>query len=115
VILCSGKVYYDLLAARTNAKRTDIALIRVEQLYPLQAQHVLEVLKPYKKGTDLVWVQEEPWNSGAWFYMNARMPAMLNGRFSLRCVSRVESASPATGSHAAHKLEQERLIAEALE
>jgi 2-oxoglutarate dehydrogenase E1 component len=115
VILCSGKVYYDLLATRSNSKRDDVALIRVEQLYPLQAQHVLEVLKPYKNGTDLVWVQEEPSNSGAWYYINARVPPMLNGRFSLRCVSRVESASPATGSHAAHKLEQERLIAEALE
>ena len=115
VILCSGKVYYDLLTTRTAAKRDDIALIRVEQLYPLQPQHVLEVLKPYKPGTDLVWVQEEPWNSGGWYYINARLPPMLNGRFPLRCVARVESASPATGSHAAHKLEQERLIAEALE
>jgi 2-oxoglutarate dehydrogenase E1 component len=115
VILCSGKVYYDLLTTRNAAKRDDIALIRVEQLYPLQPQHVIDLLKPYKTGTDLVWVQEEPSNSGAWYYINARLPAMLNGRFPLRCVSRVESASPATGSHAAHKLEQERLIAEALE
>ena len=76
---------------------------------------MIEALKPYKTGTDLVWVQEEPWNSGAWFYINARLPQMVAGRFTLRCVSRVESASPATGSHAAHKLEQERLIAEALE
>ncbi|HEX6241419.1 MAG TPA: 2-oxoglutarate dehydrogenase E1 component [Polyangiales bacterium] len=115
VILCSGKVYYDLLAARESAKITDVALIRVEQLYPLQAQHVIETLKPYKTGTDLVWVQEEPWNSGAWYFINARLPQILSGRFQLRCVSRVESASPATGSHAAHKLEQARLIAEALE
>lgn len=114
VILCTGKVYYDLLAARTVLKKNDIALIRVEQLYPLQPQHVNEVLKPYKEGTDLVWVQEEPWNSGAWYFMNARLPRMLNGRFPLRCVSRAESASPATGSHSAHKLEQERLIEEAL-
>jgi 2-oxoglutarate dehydrogenase E1 component len=76
---------------------------------------VIDTLKPYKTGTDLVWVQEEPWNSGAWYFINARVPAMLNGRFNLRCVSRVESASPATGSNAAHKLEQARLIAEALE
>jgi len=115
VILCSGKVYYDLLAARESAKIDDIALIRLEQLYPLQAQHLLDTLKPYKTGTDLVWVQEEPWNSGAWYFINARVPQMLNGRMPLRCVSRVESASPATGSHAAHKLEQARLIAEALE
>jgi 2-oxoglutarate dehydrogenase E1 component len=114
VILCSGKVYYDLLAARTLLKKTDIALVRVEQLYPLRPQHVREVLKPYNDGTDVVWVQEEPRNSGAWYVMNDRLPRMLNGRFPLRCVSRAESASPATGSHAAHKLEQERLIEEAL-
>jgi 2-oxoglutarate dehydrogenase E1 component len=114
VILCSGKVYYDLAAARDVLKKNDVAIVRIEQLYPLQAAHVNEVLKPYKKGTDLVWVQEEPWNSGAWYFMNARLPRMLDGRFPLRCVSRAESASPATGSHAAHKLEQERLIEEAL-
>ena len=61
-----------------------------------------------------MWVQEEPWNSGAWYFMNARLPGMLEGRFGIRCVSRSESASPATGSNAAHKLEQERLIQEAL-
>jgi 2-oxoglutarate dehydrogenase E1 component len=114
VILCSGKVYYDLLAARTHAKRRDVALIRFEQLYPLQPQHVRDLLAPYKAGTDLVWVQEEPWNSGAWYFMNARLPPLLEGKFTLRCVSRSESASPATGSNAAHKLEQERLIQEAL-
>ncbi|HEY6877013.1 MAG TPA: 2-oxoglutarate dehydrogenase E1 component, partial [Polyangiales bacterium] len=114
VLLCSGKVYYDLAAARDVLKKNDVAIIRFEQLYPLQPAHVNEVLKPYKKGTDLVWVQEEPWNSGSWYFMNARLPRMLDGKFPLRCVSRAESASPATGSHAAHKLEQERLIEEAL-
>jgi 2-oxoglutarate dehydrogenase E1 component len=114
VILCSGKVYYDLLAARRAAKKTDIAIVRIEQLYPLQAEHLSSVLAPYNAGTDLVWVQEEPWNSGAWYFMNARVPAMLGGRMQLRCVSRAESASPATGSNAAHKLEQERLMEEAL-
>jgi len=114
VILCSGKVYYDLLAARRAAKKNDIAIVRIEQLYPLQAQHVLEVLAPYASGTDLVWVQEEPWNSGGWYFMNARLPGILQGRMPVRCVSRVESASPATGSNAAHKLEQERLVEEAL-
>jgi 2-oxoglutarate dehydrogenase E1 component len=114
VILCAGKVYYDLVAARTLAKKTDIAIIRIEQLYPLQASHVQEVLAPYESGTDLLWVQEEPRNSGAWYFMNARLPAMLEGRFPLRCVTRSESASPATGSNAAHRLEQERLLEEAL-
>ncbi len=114
VVLCTGKVYYDLLAARTKQQLNDIALIRIEQLYPLTPSLIQETLAPYKAGTDLVWVQEEPWNSGGWYHMNARMPAILKGRFTLRCVSRSESASPATGSNAAHKLEQERLIQEAL-
>jgi len=114
VILCSGKVYYDLITARAAQKLDNVAIIRIEQLYPLQPAHVLEALKPYKTGTDLVWVQEEPSNSGAWYYINARLPPMLEGRFPVRCVARAESASPATGSNAAHKLEQERLIQEAL-
>jgi 2-oxoglutarate dehydrogenase E1 component len=115
VILCSGKVYYDLAAARALAKKNDIAIIRIEQLYPLQPAHVQAVLAPYAKGTELMWVQEEPRNSGGWYFMNARIPPMLEGQFgTLRCVSRAESASPATGSNAAHRLEQERLIAEAL-
>ncbi len=114
VLLCTGKVYYDLLAARDAAGQKDIAIIRIEQLYPLQPKHVREVLAPYADGTDLVWVQEEPWNSGGWYFMNARLPGMLEGRFQIRCVTRAESASPATGSHAAHKLEQERLVSEAL-
>jgi len=114
VVLCTGKVYYDLLAARTAAGKNDIALVRLEQLYPLRPAHIQAVLAPYKDGTDLVWCQEEPFNSGAWYYLNARLPAMLKGRFNLRCVTRAESASPATGSNAAHKLEQQRLVAEAL-
>jgi len=114
VILCSGKVYYDLLAARTHQKLNDVALIRLEQLYPLRPTEIQEVLAPFKSGTDLVWVQEEPWNSGGWYHVNARLPAILQGRFGIRCVSRSESASPATGSNAAHKLEQERLVQEAL-
>jgi 2-oxoglutarate dehydrogenase E1 component len=114
VVLCSGKVYYDLLAARNASTKHDVAIVRIEQLYPLQAEHIQAVLAPYRDGTDVVWTQEEPFNSGAWYYLNARLPTMLNGRFPLRCVSRAESASPATGSHAAHKLEQERLVAQAL-
>ncbi len=114
IILCTGKVYYDLLAARTRQKRDDVALIRLEQLYPLRPSEIQDVLAPFKSGTDLVWTQEEPWNSGGWYHINARLPAILQGRFVIRCVSRAESASPATGSNAAHKLEQERLVQEAL-
>jgi 2-oxoglutarate dehydrogenase E1 component len=114
VLLCSGKVYYDLLHAREERKRKDVAIVRVEQLYPLRKAELEGILAPYQDGTQVVWVQEEPWNMGAWYYMQARLPDMLGKRFTLSCVSRAESASPATGSLSAHKLEQEKLVNEAL-
>jgi 2-oxoglutarate dehydrogenase E1 component len=113
VIACSGKVYYDLHAKRKADSRDDVAIVRFEQLYPLRNEEIREVFSAYADGTDLVWCQEEPWNSGAWYFMNARLPAILENRLPLRCVSRVESASPATGSEAAHKMEQQQLIDEA--
>jgi 2-oxoglutarate dehydrogenase E1 component len=113
VLLCSGKVYYDLAHARTELKRDDVAIIRVEQLYPLRKGELENILAPYKDGTQVVWVQEEPWNMGAWYYMQARLPEFLGKRFPLSCVSRHESASPATGSLSAHKVEQARLVEQA--
>ncbi len=112
VILCSGKLYFDLLSAREEHEAHDVAIVRLEQLYPLRASELREVLAPYPEGVDLVWAQEEPWNMGAWFFLSARLPAMLEGR-PVRCVAREESASPATGSHASHILEQRRLLASA--
>ncbi len=114
VLLCSGKVYYDLLAAREEQKLSNVAILRVEQLYPLRKGELASALAPYRDGSEVVWVQEEPWNMGAWYYMQARLPEILAGRLKLSCVSRPESASPATGSHSAHKIEQARLIEEAL-
>jgi 2-oxoglutarate dehydrogenase E1 component len=113
VIACSGKLYYDLAKKRAELGRDDVAIVRFEQLYPLRAEEIRDTFAGYADGTDLVWAQEEPWNSGAWFFINARLPAILEQRLPLRCVSRVESASPATGSEAAHKLEQAQLIEEA--
>ncbi len=114
VLLCSGKVYYDLVAARLERKQDDVAIVRVEQLYPLRKSELQSVLAKYQDGTQVVWVQEEPWNMGAWYYMQARLPEVLGGRLPLSCVSRPESASPATGSHSAHKIEQDRLVDQAL-
>jgi len=110
VLLCSGKVYYDLATARDERKRDDVAILRFEQLYPLRKGELEKLLQPYADGTELVWVQEEPWNMGAWYYMQARLPDLLDKRLPLSCVSRPESASPATGSMSAHKLEQGHLI-----
>jgi 2-oxoglutarate dehydrogenase E1 component len=113
VLMCSGKVYYDLAHAREEQKRSDVAILRAEQLYPLRKAELEGLLAPYKNATQVVWVQEEPWNMGAWYYMQARLPDMLSKRFALSCVSRAESASPATGSLSAHKLEQEKLVEKA--
>ncbi len=114
VLLCSGKVYWDLAAARAQRGVTDVAIVRLEQLYPLSASELQSVLAPYGDGTPLVWVQEDPWNMGGWYFIAARLPALLGSRLPLSCVARDESASPATGSPGSHKLEQARLLDEAL-
>ena len=106
VLLCSGKVYYDLFAAREAKKRNDVAIVRIEQLYPLTDAALTEAVKPYP-GAALIWVQEEPFNMGAWYHLNARWPAALG---KLSCVSRPQSASPATGSEKSHKFEQQLLV-----
>jgi len=114
VLLCSGKIYYDLKAAREEAGRGDVAIIRVEQLYPLADRVIQEALAPYAEGTPVYWVQEEPENMGAYRYMRVRFGEVLLGRWPLRGICRAESASPATGSAASHRIEQRQLIAEAL-
>ncbi|NLY93002.1 MAG: 2-oxoglutarate dehydrogenase E1 component [Myxococcales bacterium] len=110
IVLCSGKVYYDILERREELERDDLAIVRLEQLYPIRPEEIREALAPYPDGTDLVWAQEEPWNMGAWFFIRARLPEIIGSRFTIRCIARPESASPATGSSAAHKLEQKMLL-----
>jgi 2-oxoglutarate dehydrogenase E1 component len=112
ILLCSGKVYYDLALAREARKANDVAILRLEQLYPLNDE-LRQALAPYKEGTPLVWVQEEPKNYGPWYYITANVPEFLHHRFPITCVARAASASPATGSRASHLLEQRMLIDEA--
>jgi 2-oxoglutarate dehydrogenase E1 component len=114
VLLCTGKVYYDLLAAREERAYDDVAIVRIEQLYPLHKDELLETLSVYADGTQVVWVQEEPKNMGAWPYINRELPGLLLGSFPWSCVSRPLSASPATGSATRHKREQARLVEDAL-
>jgi 2-oxoglutarate dehydrogenase E1 component len=109
VLLCTGKVYYDLLDRRRKTNREDVAIVRLEQLYPLDPS-LLQALSPYADGTPLVWVQEEPRNMGAWYFVNSRLPDHIGRRLPLSVVSRDESASPATGSPASHALEQRMLL-----
>jgi 2-oxoglutarate dehydrogenase E1 component len=110
VLLCTGKVFYDLHAHREKQQREDVAIVRLEQLYPLRDDLLKSVLASYRDGTPAFWVQEEPENMGAWRYLHERLGNSLCGRWPWRCVSRPESASPATGSGGAHKIEQADLI-----
>ena len=112
ILLCSGKVYYDLAVARDERKATDVAIVRMEQLFPWN-EELAAAVAPYKDGTKLIWVQEEPRNYGAWYYITANLPDALHHRFPISCVARAASASPATGSRASHLLEQKMMIDEA--
>ncbi len=114
VVLSSGKVYYDLLDKREQQNREDVALVRIEQLYPLPEDRLRQVLQPYAEKTPVVWVQEEPENMGACSFMRTRFGAKLFGRHPLRTVSRRASASPATGSATMHRRQQEALMLQAL-
>ena len=110
VLLCSGKVYYELVAERAKRGAEDIAIVRVEQLYPLPQAELRDVLSPYADGTEVRWVQDEPVNMGAWVFLRFRLGGRLFGRMPFRRASRPESSSPATGSAASHRLEQARLM-----
>ena len=110
VILCSGKIYYELDKAREERGAGDVAILRVEELYPLSDEELMGALTQYADGTKIVWVQEEPENMGAWFHMDQSFWRVLTKRFSWSGVYRDRSASPATGSAASHRKEQEMLI-----
>jgi 2-oxoglutarate dehydrogenase E1 component len=114
VLLCSGKVYYDLAQKRARDTREDVAVIRLEQLYPLPDDALRSELAAFRDDTPVFWVQEEPANMGAWHYLRVRFGHRLFDRFPLSVISRTESASPATGSPNSHKREQEALLAAAL-
>jgi 2-oxoglutarate dehydrogenase E1 component len=114
VLLCSGKVYYDLLAERAKRATSggdQVAIVRVEQLAPLPGDEIAAAVGTFPQA-ELVWVQEEPANQGPWPFMALNLPAQLGGR-GLSCISRPASASPAAGSHKKHDLEQHGLVEQA--
>jgi 2-oxoglutarate dehydrogenase E1 component len=113
VLMCCGKVYYELEKAREERRAESVAIVRVEQLYPLADETLLRSLEAYTDGTPVVWVQEEPQNMGAWPYLRARFGESVLKKFPLSVISRPESASPATGSGASHVLEQKQLMEDA--
>ncbi len=116
ILLCSGKVYYDLVDRREKLGRSDTAIIRIEQLYPFPLQRLTEILRRYPDVAELFWVQEEPENMGAWYFVEEQMQSMINpggtGR-QLRYVGRPTAASPATGAHKVHVDQQATLVNEA--
>jgi 2-oxoglutarate dehydrogenase E1 component len=114
VILAAGKVAYDAMAARDKAALA-VPVVRVEQLYPWPSDQVLTALGRYDGATEVVWLQEEPENMGAWPFVHERLHRQLPPRFSLRHVSRAASASPASGSQTVHQHEQEELMERVLE
>ncbi|MEZ5405170.1 MAG: hypothetical protein R3F23_03035 [Verrucomicrobiia bacterium] len=108
VIFCTGKVYFDLADFRQEHHIQNTALIRLEQLYPLHEQKLLDVLSAYQNIEKIVWCQEEPENMGAWSFIEPRLRKLLKREIDYAC--RAAAASPSTGSHAIHDLEQEALI-----
>jgi 2-oxoglutarate dehydrogenase E1 component len=114
ILLCSGKIYYDLLKRVEEQGRTDVAIVRLEQLYPLPESQLEQVLEPLAANTPVYWVQEEPANMGAARYLQVKFGHRLFGRFDWSVIARDESASPATGFSSMHAQEQEELLQRAL-
>ena len=111
IVLCTGKIYYDLLAARDQASAKDVALVRVELLYPLPAAELTAMFARYGKDTEIAWAQEEPRNMGAWGYLKPRLKD-ITGRDPVY-IGRPPRSSPAEGYADTHEAEQNRIVAEA--
>jgi len=117
LILCAGKVYYDLLQARRQAKLQDTAILRIEQLYPFPERELRQLLRRYPRAREITWAQEEPENQGMWGYMQSpwALRGCLKARQKLLYAGRRCSAAPAGGSRALHLEQQQRLVAMALQ
>ena len=112
IVVCSGKVFYDLQTAREKANDERVAIIRLEQFYPFPTAALKEIFSAYPNANQLVWCQEEPKNMGGWHFVADRLKGLMNAE--PRYVGRSASGSPATGSYVIHELEQKKLIDEAL-
>ena len=114
VLLCSGKVYYDLVTERNNIDIKNIAIIRIEQLYPFPQVDLEKVLAPYKGVNDIVWVQEEPENQGAWWIIQHQLRKVLRENQSLSYIGRQASSAPAVGYPSLFHRQQRELVSDAL-
>ncbi len=114
IVLCSGKVYYDLDAGRTDSSDDRVAIVRVEQFYPFPAERLKEIFVSYPNATQIFWTQEEPQNMGGWSFVEPRIREIEPEGITLRYIGRTPSASPATGSYAIHELEQKEIVERSL-
>jgi 2-oxoglutarate decarboxylase len=114
ILLTSGKLYHELVADKAKKGRADVAIVRIEQLYPIPSYRLNEKLATYPNATDIAWVQEEPANQGAWPFFGLNLPEILPDRFTkLRRISRRAMSAPSSGSSKVHAVEQAEIIAEA--
>jgi 2-oxoglutarate dehydrogenase E1 component len=114
VLLCSGKIYYELLEERRKTKINDVAIIRLEQIYPFNTERLTAISRTYPKDVEIAWVQEEPRNNGVYPFIGAKLHYHWIGMRKLFYVGRKPSASPAAGSHEQHLREQRDIITRAL-
>ena len=114
VVMCSGKVFYDLIEERRKKAQTDVAIIRIEQLYPFPYEEVAKILEPYAHVTDFVWCQEEPQNQGAWYCSKHNFEYVIPESAKLAYAGRPASAAPAVGYASLHNKQQRELIEQAL-
>jgi multifunctional 2-oxoglutarate metabolism enzyme len=115
VVLATGKVALDAMVARDERGLRDVAVVRVEQLYPWPGDQIAQAIARYPSTREVVWLQEEPENMGAWSFVRDRLADLVPNRLGMAHITRVASGSPATGSHAMHDLEQEDLLRRALD
>ena len=115
VVFCSGKVFYSLAKARDEAGLRNVAIVRIEQLYPLPKKEIQAILAKYRQAQEICWVQEEPRNRGAWRFMEDKLRDMLPDPAVLTYYGRDEAASPATGSMKSHHEEEKEFISHALD
>ena len=114
IVFCSGKVYFDLLKTRRKEALRDVALVRLEQLYPFPSEEYQAMLNRYPNAREVVWCQEEPQNQGAWYQIRHRLQELVMGRRPVLYAGRRPAAAPATGIAKIHEIEQQTLVAAAL-
>jgi 2-oxoglutarate dehydrogenase E1 component len=115
LVVCAGKIFYALDAARRERRRDDVALLRVEQIYPFPTDEVRALLGRYAPASEVCWVQEEPANQGAWWFVRPLLSPLLRPDVRFSYIGRAEAAGVATGSHQIHQAEEQAIVEQALE